>query len=65
LVTLETKDVIPIINYCTVIKIIKNVESNSIGIKSLSGSCDIQVDDKTGYKSFILIDEGSLDFSMI
>jgi hypothetical protein len=31
LVTLEAKDVIPIVNYCIAIKIIRNVESNSKG----------------------------------
>jgi hypothetical protein len=44
------------------LKIIKNVESNSVGIKSLLGFCDVQVEDKTGYKSFISIDEGSFKF---
>jgi hypothetical protein len=55
----------PITNYCTAIRILKNVESNSvnsIGIKSLLGPCDVQVEDKTGYKSFISIDEGSFRF---
>jgi hypothetical protein len=32
-VTLETKDVTPVINYCKTIKVIKNVESNSVGVK--------------------------------
>jgi hypothetical protein len=31
---METKDVIPITNYYKAMKIIKNVESNSIGVKS-------------------------------
>jgi hypothetical protein len=35
-VILEAKDVIPITNYCKVIKIIKNIESNSVGVKFLS-----------------------------
>jgi hypothetical protein len=30
------------INYCKAIKVIKNVESNSVGVKSLLGSCDIK-----------------------
>jgi hypothetical protein len=42
LVILETKDVIPITNYCMAIKVIKNIESNSVGVKPLSESCDIQ-----------------------
>jgi hypothetical protein len=62
LITLETKNIIFITNYCTAIKIIKNVESNSVGIKSLLGFCDVQVEDKTGYKSFISIDKGSFRF---
>jgi hypothetical protein len=65
LVTLETKDVIPITNYCKAIKVIKNVESNSVGVKLLSGSCDIQVEDKTGYRFYISMDKGFVDFSMI
>jgi hypothetical protein len=32
--------------YYKAIKVYKNVESNSVGVKSLSGSCDIQVEDK-------------------
>jgi hypothetical protein len=30
--------------------VIKNIKSNSIKIKSLSGSCNIEVEDKTKYK---------------
>jgi hypothetical protein len=62
LVTQETKDVIPITNYCKAIKVIKNIESNSVGVKSLSRSCDVQVEDKTGYKFYISVDEGSFKF---
>jgi hypothetical protein len=62
LVTLETKDVIPITNFCKAIKVIRNIESNSIGVKSLSESCDIQVEDKTGYKFYISIDKRSFRF---
>jgi hypothetical protein len=36
---------------------IKNVESNSVGVKSLSGSCDIQVEDKTRYRFYISVDK--------
>jgi hypothetical protein len=49
LVTLKAKNVIPITNFCKTIKIIKNIEFNSIGVKSLSGLCDIKVENKTGY----------------
>jgi hypothetical protein len=38
------------------------VESNSTGIKSLSGSCDVQIEDKAGYKLYISTDEGSFRF---
>jgi hypothetical protein len=62
LVTLETKDVIPITNYCKAIKVIKNIESNSVGVKLLSGSCDIQVENKMGYKIYISVDEGFFRF---
>jgi hypothetical protein len=62
LVTLKTTDVIPVTNYCQAIKAIKNTESNSIGIKSLSGSCDIKVKDKLGYQLYISVDEGSYRF---
>jgi hypothetical protein len=47
LVTLETKDAIPETKYCKAIKVIKNLESNSVGIKPLSKSCDIKIEDKT------------------
>jgi hypothetical protein len=62
LVTLKTKNVIPITNYCKAIKVIKNIESNSIRVKSLSGSCDMQVEDKTGYRFYISVDEESFKF---
>jgi hypothetical protein len=42
LVTLKTKNIIP----CKTIKIIKNIKFNSVKVKSLSGSCNIQVKDK-------------------
>jgi hypothetical protein len=60
--TLEIKDVIPITNYCRAMKVIKNVESNSVGVKFLSGSCDIQVEDKTVYRFYISVDKGSFRF---
>jgi hypothetical protein len=53
LVTLEAIDIIFITNYCKAIKVIKNIKSNSIKIKSLSGICDIQVENKTGYRFYI------------
>jgi hypothetical protein len=60
LVTLKTTDVIPV--NCQTVKTIKNTESNSIGIKSISGSCDIKVKDKLEYQLYISIDEGSYRF---
>jgi hypothetical protein len=40
-------DFIPVTSYCQAVKAIKNIEANSIDIKSLSGLCDIKVKDKT------------------
>jgi hypothetical protein len=62
LITLETKDIIPITNFCKAIKVIRNIESNSIGIKSLSESCDIQVENKTKYKFYISVNEKCFKF---
>jgi hypothetical protein len=49
LVTLESNDVIPVTNFCKAIKVIKNIESNSVGVKLLSGSCNIQIKDKIDF----------------
>jgi hypothetical protein len=49
---------------CKAIEVIKNIESNLVGVKSLSGSCDIQVEDKTGYRFYVSVDKGSFNFSM-
>jgi hypothetical protein len=35
----QTNKVTPVTNYCSAIKSIKNMEIQSIGIKSLSGTC--------------------------
>jgi hypothetical protein len=43
IVVLPTKEVTPITNYCLTIKNIKNMETQSIGIKSLSGTGDVKV----------------------
>jgi pyruvate/oxaloacetate carboxyltransferase len=51
LITLKTTNIIPVTNYSQAVKAIRNIESDSIGIKSLSGSCDIKVKDKLGYFS--------------
>jgi hypothetical protein len=53
IVSLKASDVIPVTNYCMAIKLINNIESNSVGIKSLSGSCDLKIQDKAG--SIIII----------
>jgi hypothetical protein len=44
------------------VKLINNTESNSVGIKSLSGSCDLKIQDKAGSMIIISIDEGSYRF---
>jgi hypothetical protein len=62
IVSLKASDVIPVTNYCMAIKLINNTESNSMGIKSLSGSCDLKIQDKAGSIIIISIDEGSYRF---
>jgi hypothetical protein len=48
IVVLPTNEVTPITNFCCAIKSIINMEIQSIGIKSLSGTCDVKVSDKLG-----------------
>jgi hypothetical protein len=62
IVVLATNKVIPIINYYSAIKSIKNMETQSIGIKSLSGTCDVKVSDKLGEITILSLDEGSYRF---
>jgi hypothetical protein len=62
IVTLKASDVIPGTKICMAIKLINNTKSNSVGIKSLSGSCDLKIQDKTGSLIIICIDEGSYIF---
>jgi hypothetical protein len=38
------------------------VESNLVGVKSLSGACNIQAEDKTGYRFYISVDKESFRF---
>jgi hypothetical protein len=61
IVSLKASDIIPVTKFCMAIKLINNTESNSVGIKSLSlsGSCDLKIQDKTGSIIIISIDEGS------
>jgi hypothetical protein len=61
-VILPTSEVTPITNYCSAIKSIKNVETQSIGIKSLSGTCDVKVSDKLGEITILSLDEGLYRF---
>jgi hypothetical protein len=61
-VVLPTNEVIPITNFCSAIKSIKNMETQSIGIKSLSGTCDVKVSDKLGEITILSLDEGSYRF---
>jgi hypothetical protein len=49
IITLKASDIIPITNFCTTVKLINNTESNAVSTKSLSGSCDLKIKDKTGY----------------
>jgi hypothetical protein len=59
IVTLKTSDVIPITKFCMEVKLVNNTESKSVGIKSLSGSCDFKIQDKASSIIIISIDEGS------
>jgi hypothetical protein len=43
IVTIKALDIIPVTNFCTIVKLINNTESNAVGIKSLSGSCDLKL----------------------
>jgi hypothetical protein len=62
IVYLKASDVIPVTKFCMAIKLINNTESNSVGIKSLSGSCDLKIQDKAGSIIIISVDEGSYRF---
>jgi hypothetical protein len=62
IVTLKAPDIIPVTKFCMVVKLINNTESNSVGIKSLSGSCDLKIQDKAGSIIIISVDEGSYRF---
>jgi hypothetical protein len=44
------------------VKLINNTESNLVGIKSLSGSCDLKIQDKACSIIIISIDEKSYRF---
>jgi hypothetical protein len=48
-VVLPTNEITPITNYCSAIKSIKNMETQSIGIKSLLGTCDVKVWDNYNF----------------
>jgi hypothetical protein len=60
-VVLPTNEVTPITNYCSAMKNIKNIETQSIGIKSLSGTCDVKVSKKLEI-TILSLDEGSYRF---
>jgi hypothetical protein len=51
-----------ITKFCMAVKLINNTESNSVGIKSLSGPCDLKIQDKAGSIIMISIDEGCYRF---
>jgi hypothetical protein len=62
IVVLPTNEITPITNYCSAIKSIKNMETQSIGIKSLSGTCDVKVLDKLGEITILSLVERSYRF---
>jgi hypothetical protein len=62
IVVLQTKEVTPITNYCSAIKSIKNIETQSIKIKSLSGTCDVKMSNKLGKITILFLDEGLYRF---
>jgi hypothetical protein len=63
IVTLKASDIIPVTKFCMAVKLINNTKSNSVGIKSLSGSCDLKIQDKTNSIIIIFIAEGSYFFA--
>jgi hypothetical protein len=62
IVVLPTKEMTPITNYYSAIKRIINIETRSIGIKSLSGTCDVKMSDKLGEITILSLDEGLFRF---
>jgi hypothetical protein len=62
IVTLKASDVIPVTKFCIAVKLINNIKFNSVGIKSLSGSCDLKIQDKAHSMIIISIDEGLYRF---
>jgi hypothetical protein len=62
IVVLPTNEVTPITNYCFVIKNIRNIKMQSIGIKFFLGICDVKVLDKLGEIIILFLDEGSYRF---
>jgi hypothetical protein len=62
IVVLPINEVIHITSYCSAIKSIKNMEIQSIGIKSFSGTCDVKVSDKLGEITILSLDEGLFRF---
>jgi hypothetical protein len=62
IVSLKASDVIPVTKFCMSNKLINNTESNSVGIKSLLGSCDLKIQDKASSIIIISTDEGSYRF---
>jgi hypothetical protein len=62
MVTLKASDIIPVTKFCMAIKLVNNTKSNSVGIKSLSGSCDLKIQNKTSSIIIISIGEESYRF---
>jgi hypothetical protein len=48
----KASDIIPIINFCTVMKLINNTESKAVDIKSLAELCDLISIDEGSYRFF-------------
>jgi hypothetical protein len=62
IVSLKASDIVPVTKFCMAVKLINNTESNSVGIKSLSGSCDLKIQDKSSSMIIIYIHEGTYRF---
>jgi hypothetical protein len=61
IVVLPTNNVTTITNYCSAIKSIKNIETGSIRIKSLSGTCAVKMSNKLGEIFILYLNEEFLD----
>jgi hypothetical protein len=53
---------ITLTDFCTTIKLINSTGSNTVGIKSLPGTCDLKIKDKADYNIIISIDKSLYRF---